>query len=119
MFFNEDHLRVTKVKTTDGINPFYDSENRVVKKVIELPLTSKKLIEQQNDLLPNQLKMKIEVIKAYNPAPLPNEVDLLKAKIAELELDKIRLENNLPDENNIQPVKKMGRPKKVKENEPA
>lgn len=111
MFFNEDHLRITKIKTSDGVNPFYDDQMRPVKKVIFLPLSSKKLVEEQNNYLPNQLKMKIEVIRAYNPQPVPNEVELLKAKIAELEIENIRLENKLPE----QPKKPMGRPKKIKQ----
>lgn len=118
MFSNEDHLRVTKVKTTDGINPVYNDQNQQVKKVVELPLTSKKLIEEQNALLPNQLKMKVEVVKAYTPAPVTaviNEpvpdtqvIDLQK-KIAELEARNKELESK--------PKKPMGRPKKVKPTE--
>lgn len=67
MFFTEDHLRVTKTKTVDGINPQYDEQNRPVKKVVHLPLTAKKFIESQNEKLPTQIKMDVQVIKAYDP----------------------------------------------------
>lgn len=119
MFSNEDHLRVTKVKTTDGVNPVYDSNNNVVKKIVELPLSAKKRIDEQNDLLPNQLKMKVEVIKAYNPPPVVTLPDPIAAvpdpQIAEMQ-NKI---NELEAQNSELKKKKGGRPKKIKQPENA
>jgi len=91
MFYNEDHLRITKVRTADGVTPMMDENERVAKKIIHAPLNAatKKLFEEQNTRLPNPLKMKIEVIKAYNPHPVNNSnatnVSELEKRIAELE----------------------------------
>lgn len=109
MFDNEDHLRITKVQTTDGQNPVYDDQQRPVKKIIHLPLTAKKLIEEHNMLLPHQLKMKVEIIKAYTPASIPQVPD---TRMADLEKENAELRAQL-----AKPKKPMGRPKKIKENE--
>jgi hypothetical protein len=91
MFFNEDHLRITKVKTIDGTSPLIGEDERPVKKVIFAPLNplSKKLLEDQNTRLPTNLKMKIETVKAYKPEPIPaapaEDVEALKLKLQQLE----------------------------------
>jgi hypothetical protein len=91
MFFQEDHLRITKVKTIDGTSPLIGEDERPVKKVIFAPLNplSKKLLEDQNTRLPTNLKMKIETVKAYKPEPIPaaptEDVGALKLKLQQLE----------------------------------
>lgn len=91
MFFNEDHLRITKVRTLDGLSPQIGEDEKPVKKIIQAPLNkdTKKLFDDQNTRLPNSLKMKIEVVKAYKPEPAPVaapvDVSALEKKIAELE----------------------------------
>jgi hypothetical protein len=91
MFFNEDHLRITKVKTIDGTSPLIGEDERPVKKVIFAPLNpqSKKLFEDQNTRLPTNLKMKIDVVKGYKPVTIPaapaEDVEALKLKLQQLE----------------------------------
>lgn len=90
MFFNEDHLRITKVRTADGISPVMGEDEKPLKKIIHAPLNKEtvKLFNEQNNRLPNQLKMKIETIKAYKPEPITApavDVSALELKIAELE----------------------------------
>lgn len=91
MFYNEDHLRITKVKTIDGISPLMGEDEKPQKKIIFAPLNpqTKKLFEEENTRKPNQLKMKIEVVKAYRPEPIPvtpdPEISNLEKRIKELE----------------------------------
>jgi len=91
MFFNEDHLRITKVKTIDGTSPLIGLDERPVKKIVFAPLNPQtvKLFEDQNTRLPTNLKMKIEKVAAYRPEPLPAQpsvdVSALEKKISELE----------------------------------
>ena len=100
MFFNEDHLKITKVRTTDGTSPLIGEDERPVKKVIFAPLNpqSKKLFEDQNTRLPTNLKMKIEVVKGYRPEAIPAapsaDVSALEARIKELEQANKELINN-------------------------
>ena len=100
MFFNEDHLKITKVRTTDGTSPLIGEDERPVKKVIFAPLNpqSKKLFEDQNTRLPTNLKMKIETVKAYRPEAIPAapavDVSALEARIKELEAANKELINN-------------------------
>jgi hypothetical protein len=92
MFFNEDHLKITKVRTLDGTTPLIVNE-RVQHKVIYAPNNAlvKKLLEEQNTRLPNGMKMKIEFIKGYAPDPVPamvvdnSETELLKKQLADLQ----------------------------------
>lgn len=75
MFFNEDHLKITKPKTADGRTPLIDPKTeRTVTKVIFAPSNpiTKKLFEEENTRLPNGLKMKIEHVKGYIPQPIVN-----------------------------------------------
>ncbi len=89
MFYSEDHLRITKVRTADGVSPLMEGE-RVAKKIITAPLNAvtKKAFEDQNSRLPTPLKMKIEVVKAYKPEAIPEvpgpDVNELQRKIDEL-----------------------------------
>lgn len=93
MFFsNEDHLRVTKVRTVDGLQPLV-VDDVIQKKVIHAPMSALKFLESQNQWLPNNLKMKIEKVKGYTPAPVqqpdpgPSVSDLQK------QLDELKAEN--------------------------
>lgn len=100
MFFNEDHLKITKVRTTDGISPVIGADERPMKKVIFAPLNpqSRKLFEDQNTRLPTNLKMKIEVVKGYSPEAIPAspavDVSALEARIKELEQANKELTSN-------------------------
>lgn len=86
--FSENHLRVSKPVTTDGVNLALDSEGKRKMKTVHLPKSAKPYIELRNKKLPDNLKIKIEEIPGYTPAPVNNEVEILKAKIAELEAEK-------------------------------
>jgi hypothetical protein len=100
MFFNEDHLRITKVKTIDGTSPLIGEDERPVKKVVFAPLNplSKKLLEDQNTRLPTNLKMKIEVVKAYKPESIPaaptEDLAALKLRLQQLEQENKSLKEN-------------------------
>lgn len=91
MFHNIDHLRITKVRTTDGTTPVIGSDEKPVKKIIFAPATKDaiKQFNDQNTRLPNQLKMKIEHVKGYTPQPIVQGPDPVIAdmqrKIEELE----------------------------------
>lgn len=107
MFFNEDHLRITKIRTTDGISPLMGEDERPQKKIIFAPLNpqTKKLFEEENSRKPNQLKMKIEVVKAYHPEPIPQapavDVSALEAKIKALEAENNSLKINKVSSENL------------------
>lgn len=79
MFFHEDHLRIIKVRTSDGISPAMGEDERPLKKIIFAPDNpqTRKLFAEENNRKPNQLKMKIEPVKAYKPEPVvsKNEQD--------------------------------------------
>lgn len=100
MFFNEDHLRITKIRTNDGISPTMGEDERPLKKIIHAPLNpqTKKLFEEENSRKPNQLKMKIEVVKAYKPEPIPQapavDVSALEERIKALEAENNSLKIN-------------------------
>lgn len=106
MFFTEDHLRITKPISINGISPKIH-EGKVVNRIIHLPLTAEKGLREQNTRLPDGMKMKIEKIPGYTPAPQPTEADSLRMQLAELLEEKNRLERELADKP------KIGRPKKV------
>lgn len=111
MFFSVDHLRITKVKTINGTTPLTGDDEKPVKKIIFAPLNrdTKKLFEDQNTRLPNNIKMKIEVVKAYKPEPLPagpsEETIALQNKIAELEAQNKALKEQKASENGHKKVK--------------
>lgn len=100
MFFNEDHLRITKIRTNDGISPVMGEDERPLKKIIHAPLNpqTKKLFEEENTRKPNQLKMKIEVVKAYRPESIPQapavDVSAFEARIKQLEEENKSLKAN-------------------------
>ena len=100
MFFNEDQLKITKVRTIDGTSPLIGEDEKPVKKVIWVPLNpiTKKIFEDQNTRLPTNLKMKIEVVKGYRPEAIPAappvDVSALEARIKELEQANKELINN-------------------------
>lgn len=112
MFFEEDHLRITKIRTNDGISPTMGEDERPLKKIIHAPLNpwTKKLFEEENSRKPNQLKMKIEVVKAYKPEPVPQappvDVSALQAEIEELkrqnnELKINKVTSEIPNDSEI------------------
>lgn len=95
MFYDQDHLRITKIRTTDGTTPLLGPDEKPVKKIVFAPLTkdSKRLLEDQNSRLPNGLKMKIEVIPAYKPEPVPFKPAIDEEKEAmRKELEMLRAE---------------------------
>lgn len=107
MFFTEDHLRITKPISLNGLSPKI-VDGKVVSRVIHLPLGAERGLNEQNNRLPDGLKMKIEKIPGYNPKPAEvannnKEVEELKAEIERLKSEQVK--------------KPMGRPKKLVENE--
>lgn len=106
MFFNEDHLRITKPISINGLSPKI-VDGKVVNRVIHLPLGAERGLKEQNSRLPDGLKMKIEIIKGYTPQPAEvinndKEIEALKTELAQLRAEKAE-------------KKPMGRPKKVKD----
>lgn len=92
VFFNEDHLRITKPISINGLSPKIVND-KVVSKIIHLPLTAEKGLREQNTRLPDGLKMKIEKIPGYTPTPAEvvnndNEMALLRAELAQLKAEK-------------------------------
>lgn len=67
-FTDTKHLLVTSVQTEDGLRPKLDEKGQQMYKETQLPLTAKRHMEKRNALLPNHLKMKIEVVE-----PTPEE----------------------------------------------
>ena len=65
MLYEQDHLKITKVRTVDGITPLFDEQRRPLEKVIYAPDTAltRKTFDDQNSRLPEHLKMKIERFK--------------------------------------------------------
>lgn len=86
--FNEDHLRITKPISINGLAPKI-VDGKVITRVIHLPLHAEKGLNEQNKRLPDGLKMKIEKIPGYKPQPVvaapdPAIAEMAK-RIAELE----------------------------------
>lgn len=102
MFFNEDHLRITKPISVNGLSPKI-VDGKVVNRIIHLPLNAEKGLREQNSRLPDGLKMKIEKIPGYTPAQV--EVVNNDREIAELKAEIERLKAKKP----------TGRPKKIKD----
>lgn len=105
MFFTEDHLRITKPISVNGLSPKI-VDGKVINRVIHLPVTAERGLKEQNSRLPDGLKMKIEKISGYTPAPAEvinndKEIAALKAELEQLKAEKAA-------------KKPTGRPKKVK-----
>lgn len=94
MFFNEDHLRITKPITLNGTSAKI-VDGRVVTRIIHLPVTAERGLIEQNKRLPDGLKMKIERVQGYKPDPLHTEADSLRMQLAELMEEKTKLEEQL------------------------
>ena len=62
MYFKGTYLRVSKPRTSNGINPIVDADGKIEFKETFLPLTAKKKLEKINSKLPQHLRMKIETI---------------------------------------------------------
>lgn len=105
MFFNEDHLRITKPISINGLSPKI-VDGKVINRIIHLPVSAERGLKEQNTRLPEGLKMKIEKIPGYTPAPAEvvnnnKEIEELKAELEKLKAEKAA-------------KKPTGRPKKVK-----
>lgn len=100
MFYNEDHLRVTKVRTADGITPYFGEDGRPQKKIVFFPKNKSTLtlLNESNSRLPTHLKMVIEEVKAYAPQPVQSVPDpkiaAMEKEIAELRAANKELSNN-------------------------
>lgn len=109
-FTHEDHIRVQKPLTSNGINPILTDDHRVRYKTTFLPMTAKKHLDKKNLKLPKHLQMIIEVVPGYRPAPVQdNRLSDAEKRIAELEAQLAEKEET--------PKNKGGRPPKPKENE--
>lgn len=97
MFFNEDHLKITKTRTADGVTPVQGPDERPLKKIIFVPYSklTMKLFEDQNSRLPTALKMKIEVVKAYSPQPVNMIPDTKEADDLKKQLEDLKKQNDL------------------------
>lgn len=60
--FGGKYLRVLTPKTTDGLTPQLDDDDRALFKETHLPLTSLSYLEKQNDGLPKHLRHRITVM---------------------------------------------------------
>lgn len=108
MFFNEDHLRVTKPISVNGLSPKI-VDGKVINRIIHLPLGAERGLKEQNNRLPDGLKMSIERIPGYTPKPAEvvsndKEMEALKAELAQLKAV-------------IGARKPTGRPKKIVQND--
>lgn len=97
MFFNEDHLQITAIRTNNGTTPVFDEQGRPVKKIVFAPKNRDtiRLFEDQNRRLPTHLKMKIDVVRAYKPEPVQTVVDT--TEIDDLRLKNLELEKRIND----------------------
>lgn len=106
--FNEDHLRITKPISINGVAPKI-VDGKVVNRIIHLPLTAEKGLKESNSRLPEGLKMKIEKIPGYTPAPAVVETNNKEMEDLKAELEQLRAEKAAR--------KPTGRPKKIVQNE--
>jgi hypothetical protein len=109
-FFTEDHLRVQKPITSNGINPVVGSDGKIAYKTVFLPITAKKFLEKKNAKLPEHLRTKIEVVPGCRPAPaVDNRLSDAEQRIKELEAQLAATEKA--------DAPKRGRPAKSESNE--
>lgn len=106
--FDQDHLRITKPISINGLSPKI-VDGKVVSRTIHLPLNAEKGLKEQNTRLPDGLKMSIEKIPGYKPKPMEivnnnNEIELFKKENESLRAEIEKLKADKP---------KMGRPKKL------
>lgn len=106
MFFKEDHLRITKVRTADGVTPVFGENGKPETKIVYAPDTKEtiKLFNELNSRLPTHLKMKLEKVPGYTPQQVPAQpvpdVSALEKEIAELKaLNQALLKNQEVSEN--------------------
>lgn len=66
--FTGDYLRVLTPETTDGVTLKY-ANGQPVYREDHLPVTSQKMIEKKNLMLPEHLRKKIEYVSSYTPPP--------------------------------------------------
>lgn len=106
MNFNTDYIRVEKPVTKDGRTLMYDDERRPIFKSIDLPISAKKELEKRNEKLPEELRLKITVMKdeaVKRPLPVvpppPDTVSFTPEQLAKLIDEKIALAmgNREPD----------------------
>lgn len=123
MHLDQDHLRVTKPMTIDGINLKYDANKQLVTKTFLLPLTAKRPLEQQNLKLPHQLRLTIEVVKGHAvQRPLPQVPQIpdgaiittqaeMQKMIAEQVAAALKAQQSAPpDQTQTPPPKGTGKP---------
>lgn len=94
MFYDQDHLRVERPLTSDGLQLVIDEVTGKPKsKFYHLPLSAKPYLELRNTYLPKNLQQKITVIKGRPPGPSQEETLMkeLAAQKAELEALKAQL----------------------------
>lgn len=109
-FFTEDHLRVQKPQTSNGINPVVGPDGKIAYKTVFLPITAKKFLEKKNAKLPEHLRTKIEVVPGYKPAQVvDSRLSDAEQRIRELEAQLAATEKA--------DAPKRGRPAKTESNE--
>lgn len=96
MNFNADYIRVEKPVTKDGRTLMYDDQRRPIFKSIDLPISAKKELEKRNEKLPEELRLKITVMKdeaVKRPIPVvpppPDTVSFTPEQLAKLIDEKI------------------------------
>lgn len=97
-FLQQDHLRVQRPVTSDGIQLVLDEEtNQPIYKTFHLPLSAKPYLELRNAKLPKNLQVKIELVKGFVYVPAPpvetekdKEIEALKAEVAKLKAKKAK-----------------------------
>lgn len=92
--FDQDHLRVLKPVTTDGLNLALDKEGKRRMKTVYMPLSAEPYLVRRNAKLPDNLKLIIERVQGIPPAPTVNataEIETLKALLAQAEAEKEKL----------------------------
>lgn len=120
MFFNEDHYKVTKVRTLDGTTPLI-VDNVVQTKVVYFPKNPvvKKLLEEQNTRLPNGMKMKIELMNGYVQREAPavvvdtSETDYLKKQLEELRKQNAELDQQNKELQDFKVLKELEEEQKL------
>lgn len=89
--FDQDHLRVLKPVTTDGLNLALDKEGKRRMKTVYMPLSAEPYLIKRNAKLPDNLKLVIERVQGIPPTPTVNataEIETLKALLAQAEAEK-------------------------------
>lgn len=62
MYFKNNYLRILKPRTVDGNALEYNSDKTPVYKETTAPVTARRAFENRNRILPDHLKMTIELV---------------------------------------------------------